>query len=284
MRQLVKVFEEMKSLDKPAEQVSARVRRFIGSSPGRKRVGDFLHGNWLGHPLHPMLTDLPIGFWTAASTLDLAGLGRKKSSAAATSCVAIGVMASLPTAAAGLMDWHHLSGKTKRVGAGHALLNSAALGCYVLSLISRLSGGSGRGFGFLGLGIVTASGYLGADLIYDSKVGVKHSPDTTAPASDSYALLASELQDGERKRIEIDGFSILLYRDGARIYAVSDTCTHLGCSLVEGQIDAGKVTCGCHGSTFSLSDGRVLSGPAVFPLDVFSAQMSEGRIEVGRPA
>jgi Rieske Fe-S protein len=66
---------------------------------------------------------------------------------------------------------------------------------------------------------------------------------------------------------------------------VSDTCTHLGCSLAsEGSVTVGQITCACHGSIFSLSDGRVISGPAVFPLEVFHAQLSEGRIEVGRPA
>ena len=45
-------------------------------SSGAAKLGDttvdVLSGTWLGHPLHPALSDLPIGFWTSSFVLDLA--------------------------------------------------------------------------------------------------------------------------------------------------------------------------------------------------------------------
>ena len=38
--------------------------------PARRDVKNFLHGTWLGHPLHPVMTDIPLGAWTATLLLD----------------------------------------------------------------------------------------------------------------------------------------------------------------------------------------------------------------------
>ena len=74
------------------------------------RVKDALHGVWLGHPLHPLLTDLPIGFWTSAFVLDL--VGRRRTRSAADTLIALGVVTAVPTAAAGMADWSSSTGRS----------------------------------------------------------------------------------------------------------------------------------------------------------------------------
>ena len=69
LSRLVAQLGEQSALDGVAGALRERVAGIIGSGP----VKDALSGTWLGHAVHPMLTDLPIGFWTSAFTLDLLG-------------------------------------------------------------------------------------------------------------------------------------------------------------------------------------------------------------------
>src|SRR6185312_7004426 len=96
---------------------------------------DVLHGSWLGHALHPALVALPIGAWTTSAVLDMVG-ARK----GADTALGLGILASLPTAASGLVDWSYTEGKPKRLGFAHAALNTAALTCYTTSWLARRSG------------------------------------------------------------------------------------------------------------------------------------------------
>ena len=133
---------------------------------GRSRVGGLLAGEWLGHPLHPALTDLPIGFWTSAMALDIVGGERARPSA--TSLVGLGLLSVAPTAAAGLVDWRQLSGERSRTGVVHAACNSAATVLYLASWRSRRTGRHARGvvLGFAGATVATVAGYLGGRLAF----------------------------------------------------------------------------------------------------------------------
>src|SRR6516165_6280983 len=93
--QLVEGIEDARALDPLSSTVHAGVARLLPNGP----VKDALSGTWLGHPAHPMLTDLPIGFWTSAFVLDL--LGGKKSRGAAQRLVGLGVLSAIPAAATG---------------------------------------------------------------------------------------------------------------------------------------------------------------------------------------
>src|SRR6187455_2868937 len=116
--------EQDTRLDAPSRTVRQAVKRAVPAGP----LKDFLSGTWLGHPLHPMLTDLPIGFWTSSFMLDL--LGGRHSRAASTRLVAWGVLSALPTAASGAADWGDTTGPDRRIGLVHAAANSTALACY----------------------------------------------------------------------------------------------------------------------------------------------------------
>ena len=110
LERVVEQVEHATGLDPAADRVRDAVAHAIPNGPRK----DLLSGTWLGHPLHPMLTDLPIGFWTSAFVLDI--VGGKQSRPAAELLVGLGVLSALPTAASGAADWSDTSGRSRRVG------------------------------------------------------------------------------------------------------------------------------------------------------------------------
>lgn len=168
--------DAMEQLDTLTEPLARAVHAL--PEPARRT----LSGDWLGHPLHPMLTDLPIGFWTTAWVLDL--VGGRRSARVATAMVGLGVASALPTAAAGLVDWAGLSTEKKRAGVVHATANIAATALYSMSLAARLRGQRYRGIalGMVGAAAATAGGYLGGHLVFGSKAPTP--PDDVAPSAD----------------------------------------------------------------------------------------------------
>ncbi|MFL6353735.1 MAG: Rieske 2Fe-2S domain-containing protein [Bryobacteraceae bacterium] len=234
--------------------------------PGQA-VKNALHGVWLGHPLHAAITDVPVGSWTAAAVLDfLEARGEKQYGAGADAAVAVGLAGALASAVSGLTDWSDTQGKPQRVGALHALLNVAATLLYSGSYVLRKRGnrGVGRGFSFLGYGVVLASAYLGGALTYAHRIGVDHSadPDNDLPAEYTPVCAESELHSEELKKVTAKGTDILLFRRGDQIFALGEKCSHLGGPLSEGQIEGDTVQCPWHGSRFCITDGSVVDGPA----------------------
>src|SRR5205823_7828125 len=114
--------EGLGALDVVAEPLQGGVRAAV---PQESRLKDLLSGTWLGHPLHPPLTDVVVGAWTSALLLDL--LAGEDAEAAADGLVAAGVVAAVPTALSGLSDWADVRGGSRRVGTMHALGNTSAL-------------------------------------------------------------------------------------------------------------------------------------------------------------
>jgi hypothetical protein len=142
----------------------AGLRRISDAVPKGARPA--LAGEWLGHPVHPLLTDLAIGFWTSAWALDL--VGGRRSARAATLLVGLGVASALPTAASGLVDWRDMDGPKQRVGVVHAAANVTATALYAASFVQRCRGRRGRGIltGMAAAGVATVGGYLGGHLAF----------------------------------------------------------------------------------------------------------------------
>ena len=140
---------------------------------------DILHGKWLGHPLHPVLTDIPVGAWTVAMVMDALELmsGSEDAGSAADLAVGIGLAGALGAAVTGATDWSETEGKARTVGVAHALLNIAATGCYATSLVMRKTGArrAGIGVSLIGYAIASASAYLGGHLVFGESVGVEGS-------------------------------------------------------------------------------------------------------------
>ncbi|HEY2543537.1 MAG TPA: Rieske 2Fe-2S domain-containing protein [Gaiellaceae bacterium] len=257
------------------ETVEDAVQEAVTAVP--QPVRDVLDGVWLGTPLHPVLTDVPLGAWTAAAALDLAG------SEAADEVLAIGVLAALPAALTGLNDWSHLKGETRRVGVVHALVNTAGLTLNVGSLALRRSGHRRlaralSGVAYLG---ILFSAHLGGRLSFEYGVRVNHTAfehprDRYAPVIDEKAL-----DDGGLHRVELEGEAVVVAKcsDGD-VCAISAVCSHMGGPLDQGARDGDVVVCPWHGSRFDLRTGAVEGGPAVFPQPRYETRIRAGKVEI----
>lgn len=275
----VRRVEKAEALDRVAKPVSSMVKRMVRP----RLVRNLLSGTNLGHPLHPMLTDVPIGAWSMAGLLD--AVGGPDAEPAADLLVTAGVVAAVPTAVTGMNDWSDTVGPERRVGLVHATANTAALTLYAASLAARTRGDRGRGkaLGFAGLGVMMLSAYLGGHLTFVKGVNVnrtawQHGPDEWTPV-----LAAAELAEGEHRTADADGVRVLLHRTDGKVHALAATCSHMGGPLGEGTFESGCVTCPWHGSTFRFADGGIVRGPASTPQPCYEARIQDGRIEVRVP-
>lgn len=273
---LAAAVESMEVLERIGGPVAAGVRRVVPHGPRK----DALSGTWLGHPLHPLLTDVPVGAWAAAAALDLVG------SPAADKAIAVGLAAVPATAAAGLADWSDLLGETQRVGVAHGAANTLATTLYLLSLRARRRGrrGRGRALAFLGLAAVGAGGFLGGHLSFRRGIGVDHAIDREGPTDWTDVAAAADLLDGTPVRVHAGGEDVLLVRRGEVVDAISDRCSHLSGPLHEGVLEGGCVTCPWHRSTFRLEGGEVVHGPATAPQRRYDTEERDGRLLLRRHA
>ncbi len=154
--------DHVEALDPVVDAVAVAVDRNLPPGPAR----DALQGTWLGHPLHPLLTDLAIGFWTSGFVLDF--VPGRRFRPAADLMYALGVASAIPTVAAGVADWIELDRPRQRTGVVHATANTVATGLYVWSLGARARGRRGRGvvLALAGATAATVGGYLGGHLTF----------------------------------------------------------------------------------------------------------------------
>lgn len=250
-----------------------------------KPLRNVLDGVWLGVPLHPALTDVPLGSWTAAAALDALDIvsAGDRFGDAADAALAVGVLGAVPAAATGLNDWSWLRGDAKRIGTIHALLNSTGLTLNVASLVLRRRGarGAGRALSAVAYGGALVSAHLGGILSFGLGVRVNRTA-FESPQREWFAVLdESELAQREMKRVEVDGEPALVTRSaGGTLCAIAARCSHLGGPLEQGERAGDVVTCPWHGSRFDLCTGDVLAGPATFPQPVYETRVADGRIEL----
>ena len=274
-------------LDTPSDTVQRAVGAALHGDAVRQRLDNFLNGSWLGHPLHPILVEAPVGAWTVGLILD--GLdafaGKSQLAPGADAATTIGLLGALASAASGLAQWQYTEGRSRRLGMAHALLNTVGTAAYSVSVIARLRGARnlGRLSALLGYSITSISAYIGGDLVYGERLGVVHIPEQPAPQDYTPVLADSDLPEGKLVRVEVAGLPILLVRRQGNIHALSATCSHLSGPLDEGKLDDCSVSCPWHNSRFALDDGRVLDGPATFPQPVYATRIRDGQIEIRQP-
>lgn len=163
------------AIDRAALPVQDAVRQtFEAGGPTGHQVKEALHGAWLGHPLHPVLTDVPLGAWTAALALDAAAHGDAAMRRAATFVLGVGLLGAAGAAVTGLTDWSDTQGRARRTGLVHGLLNIAATSSVACAYFRRRRDSyvTASGWAWLGFGLAVASAYLGGDLVYTQGVGV----------------------------------------------------------------------------------------------------------------
>jgi nitrite reductase/ring-hydroxylating ferredoxin subunit/uncharacterized membrane protein len=286
LRYQVDRLEDVALLDPVANLVAKAVGSVL---PDDGPVRDALHGTWLGHPAHPMLTDLPIGFWTSGFVLDLFG---RRARPAADAMIGLGVLSAVPTIASGWADWLSLGEfrKERRVGLVHAVSNGVATGLFAASYVARKRGRRGKGIWLTWLGstAATVGGYLGGHLAFRQRVGTDRAAGESLPREWTIVIPESELVTGKLTGATVGGTDIVLLREGDRISALVATCSHMGGPLAEGRIERrGRTTCVVcpwHDSTFAFDDGRPVTGPASAPQPVLDVRVRAGQVEVrGHP-
>jgi len=213
-----------------------------------KLVVELLHGGrWAGHPLHPALSDLPIGLWAGVTVLDVTDRdpapGRGIDAAGMLS--AAGILAASATALTGLNDWTVSNDQDRRVGLFHGLLNTVALGLQGASLGTRVAGhrGTARALAGASLAVTAAAGYLGGHLVLTKGVMVSRVAWAIEPRQWTRALQEAGLPDDSPTAVEAEGRQIMLYRHRGTLYAIDNICSHAGGLLSRGPVADLTVTC-----------------------------------------
>jgi nitrite reductase/ring-hydroxylating ferredoxin subunit/uncharacterized membrane protein len=281
----IQVIDRQPWLEPLADRLQSMLNdTFTAAGPVGQEVADALHGRWLAHPLHPVLTDIPIGSWTTAAVLDALEemSGNRALGRGADAAIGLGIIGALGAAITGMTDWRHTEGRSRRLGMAHGLLNTGALALYTTSMILRRfqARRAGRGVAALGYVVANAAAYLGGHLVFGEQIGVDHTAAQVPPAQFVPVLPEAELPEHQLRRVMADSMPVLLLRRGEKIYAIAETCSHQGGPLSEGKLEDLSVVCPWHGSRFALDSGRVLNGPSTFPQPCFETRVKDGHIEV----
>jgi nitrite reductase/ring-hydroxylating ferredoxin subunit len=273
--------ESAAALDGPAKAVAARVRSITSPTALKEAVS----GTWLGHAVHPLLTDVVIGSFLSATMLDV--VGGDDDGRASRRLIAVGIAAYPATALTGASDWadtEPADDGVRRAGLVHATTNAVALSLYAASLAARRRGARGKGvaLGLGGAGALSLAAFLGGHLTFAKGVGPDQTVFDPGPTEWTAACDGTALADGRPTRVVVDDTPVLLLRDGGALFAIHDRCSHRGCSLTDGELDGDEIVCACHGSRFDRADGSVRRGPATAPQPAFDVRDAGGTVEIRR--
>jgi nitrite reductase/ring-hydroxylating ferredoxin subunit/uncharacterized membrane protein len=283
MRAFLTRLEQASGLDRLSDRLQGIVRATLKSQPLR----DALHGVWLGHPLHPVLVQLPVGAWLSTAILDMMP-GQRRGAAA---LLAVGTAAAVPAAVAGANDWAALDREQRRVGLAHVAGNSIGMAFFVASIAARLRGrhAQGRVLTLLGLTAAGGSAYLGGHLAYKQAAQVNQAATGLHRIVEGWHPVAdlAAVPDGQPVSRSIGEVSVLVYRDGDDVSVLLDRCAHQTGPLSDGrvvQVDGHAcVECPWHGSVFRLDDGEVVHGPAATDQPVLRTRVVNGVVEACVP-
>ena len=270
--------EQVRGLDPAAEALAGAVQRSV---PG-PAVADALHGVWLGHPVHPLIVQVPLGAWLSAAVLDaLPGNGD-----AARRLVGLGLLASPVATAAGLADWAELEPEQRRVGLVHAAANALATGGFTASYLARRRGRNGLGalLGMLGLAVAGVGGALGGHLTYAQAAGANHAEGLLRQAGTGWHDLGplDDLPLDTPVARTAGSVWVVVCRRADELAVLVAACSHVGGPLYEGRVvnhnGVACVECPWHAARFALADGTVLRGPATAAQPSFETRVVAGRV------
>jgi len=285
---ILEAIDRQQWLEPVAEEIQQAVHRtFESAGESGRSVKDALHGTWLGHPVHAVLTDIPVGAWTATVVCDaLEDMTEHDGFAKASDlALTVGLIGAVGSALTGLTDWSETDGRARKVGLVHGLMNLGAALLFGTSLVyrTRKQRKFGRSLSALGYAVAFGSAYLGGELVYNEQVGVNHAAGGPPLPEDFVGVgSAADLAEGEMRKADANGVPVLLARVNGEIHAIHATCSHAGGPLAEGKLEGNAVTCPWHGSAFDVRNGKVLNGPATHPQPCFETRVRDGRIEIRR--
>ncbi len=279
-----RIVDALPFLDDVADNVQPKIQNAVAA--GGTTLRNALDGTPLELPLHPALTDVPLGSWSATLVFD--GLdvatGRTAMRNTADATLALGIAGGVAAAVTGFSDWRYLSGGSRRMGMAHAILNSAGLVLAVASLVLRATGrrNAGRLAFLAGFSLTGSSAHLGGELSYKYGLRVNRNAfEPQGPEDFVTVMRDDELSTTGTRRVSVGEVDVLIARaTSGEICAISNTCNHLGGPLSEGIREGDTVICPWHGSRFGLCNGKPEDGPAIFPQSRYETRVRDGNIEV----
>ena len=271
--------------------VAVAVQKAVGVSyealgaPGQA-IKNVMHGTrFLGHPLHPVLTDIPVGAWTVGVLADWLFVATGRLPAVAGDlALAIGVAGAILAALTGYTDFHETDGHERRTAIVHGLTMTAVLLIELVSLGMRL-GAPGLRPGAIVLStvawlIVLVGAYVGGHLTFGIGSAVNHNAFFDGPKEYVKVGTRDDFPEGQMRRVEAKGLPGLIVRQRGVLQAMGAVCAHGGGPLEEGKLEGGVVTCPWHQSRFRFGDGRVVGGPATFDQPLLGVRERGGIVEV----
>jgi nitrite reductase/ring-hydroxylating ferredoxin subunit/uncharacterized membrane protein len=256
------------------------LNRLFGSMPG---VRDFLDGRWLGHPLHAVLTDVPIGILFLVIVLDVLG-----QPVAADITLGVGILTLIAAALAGFADYSDTDGTARDRATLHASLMLTATVVYLVSLAIRLAGGpdgSARSVAVvvsvLAFLVLTAGAYVGGDVVYVfgnmvSRHAFRGAGTKWIQMQPAETDADGSIPEGRPVKAKLGINSLVLIREGDRILALHETCAHAGGPLSSGKLVDGQIECPWHFSRYRMADGHVTRGPSVYDQPTYEVRPKEG--------
>jgi nitrite reductase/ring-hydroxylating ferredoxin subunit/uncharacterized membrane protein len=273
------------------DPVAVAVQKAVGAAyealggPGRA-IKNVMHGTaLLGHPLHPALTDLPVGAWTVGVVADWVFLATGRVPAVAGDlALAVGVAGAILAALAGYTDFHETDGNERRTAIVHGLLMTFVLAVEVVSLGMRLASPALRPsavlFSTVAWLIVVIGAYVGGHLTFGIGTAVNRNAFVDGPLEYVKVGTRDDFPEGQIRRVEAHGLPVVIMRREGLLHAIGAVCAHAGGPLQDGKVEGDVVTCPWHGSRFRFGDGRVVGGPATFDQPLLVVRERGGMVEV----
>jgi nitrite reductase/ring-hydroxylating ferredoxin subunit/uncharacterized membrane protein len=255
-------------------------------APGRV-LKNAMHGTLvLGHPLHPAITDVPIGAWTAGVVADyVAHFTSRLPTQAGDVALVVGVVTGVAAAITGYTDFHETFAQERRIALLHGLTNTVVLVLMLASLGLRWWAGAGAHP--LAVGLATAGwvgvvfgGYVGGHLVFGSATMVNHDAFLDGFEGAATVGQSTDFPEGQLCKADAAGMPVLMIRRGGRLFGISNVCSHAGGPLNEGSFDGTVVTCPWHGSRFDVRTGKVCGGPATFSQPALRVIEVDGTVTV----
>jgi nitrite reductase/ring-hydroxylating ferredoxin subunit/uncharacterized membrane protein len=286
---LERMARPLRGLSNAIASVTDGFYRVLGG-PG-KLLQDFLNGSWLGHSLHAVLVDVVIGAATAALLLDVLRVlfAVDGLETATTWVVGLTSLSALGAILAGLTDYKDTrpNSDERDVAGLHGLINIVATVVFAVSLVLRLGNGHDAGFWTLLIGylVVSVGGYIGGHVVFKYGYMVNHNAFARGTRAKEFTpvIAAADLPEETPTKVSMGATSVMLVRRGDVVHALKETCAHAGGPLSKGELKGDTITCPWHFSTFRITDGSVVHGPASSRQVSYAARINAGQVELQGP-
>jgi uncharacterized membrane protein/nitrite reductase/ring-hydroxylating ferredoxin subunit len=248
------------------------------------------------HPIHPILIVFPIAFFTGAFLFDILKSITDNVSFETTSgyLILAGIISGFIAAIPGIIDYFFTvppKSSAKKRATQHGLINVSMLIIFIIVFALRQKSGVPAwpviGLEFIGIVLMTISGWIGGTLVHRNQVGVDiryagagkwKEEFITVSDGKMQVAAADELKLNQMKLIHVNKKRIVIGKTENGYVAFDDRCTHRGGTLAGGAMICSTVQCPWHGSQFDVSTGEVKAGPAKEKINVHKIIEENGKI------